>query len=112
MFAIVDAEMSTSPSAPRCRRSAASGAFVSVNGTCAASLMSSLPQTGADRPDVGYACSTDHARAMVDSQQTRWPSLASAFQFLRNVPDDHPRAQGPAAGVSGSQRESAGAPAG
>ena len=40
MLAIVEAEMSTNPSAPRCSRSADSGALVSVNGTEAASLMS------------------------------------------------------------------------
>src|SRR5215472_18638240 len=40
MLAIVDAEMSISPSAPRCSRSGASGALVSENGTEAASLMS------------------------------------------------------------------------
>ena len=39
MFAIVDAEMSISFSAPRCRRSGDSGALVSENGTDAASLM-------------------------------------------------------------------------
>ena len=41
MLAIVEAEMSTRPRAPRCRRSADSGDFVSVNGTRAASLMCS-----------------------------------------------------------------------
>ena len=46
MLAIVDAEMSTSLSAPRCSRSADSGAFVSVNGTCGASLMCTLPFLG------------------------------------------------------------------
>ena len=44
--AIVEAEMSTRPRAPRCNRSADSGAFVSVNGTLAASLIFSLPQRG------------------------------------------------------------------
>ena len=39
MLAIVEAEMSTSPSAPRCSRSGASGALVSENGMRAASLM-------------------------------------------------------------------------
>ena len=44
MFAIVEAEMSTRPRAPRCRRSADSGAFVSLNGTCArfAHMLNSL----------------------------------------------------------------------
>src|SRR6185437_13048371 len=42
MFAIVEADMSTSPSAPRCSRSADSGALVSENGTDAASLISCL----------------------------------------------------------------------
>src|SRR5580704_8195038 len=42
MFAIVEADMSTSPSAPRCSRSADSGALVSENGTDAASLISRL----------------------------------------------------------------------
>src|SRR3974390_1659616 len=50
MFAIVEAEMSIRPRAPRCNRSADSGAFVSVNGPCAASLMRSLPQTGSTLP--------------------------------------------------------------
>jgi hypothetical protein len=45
MFAIVDAEMSISRSAPRCSRSGASGALVSENGTEAASLMST-PRLG------------------------------------------------------------------
>ena len=40
MFAIVDAEMSTRLSAPRCSRSADSGALVSENGVEAISLMS------------------------------------------------------------------------
>jgi hypothetical protein len=39
MFAIVEADMSTSPSAPRCRRSGDSGALVSENGTDPASLI-------------------------------------------------------------------------
>src|ERR1700722_17312083 len=43
MFAIVEAEMSTRLSAPRCSRSGDSGALVSENGTDAASLMVSLP---------------------------------------------------------------------
>ena len=42
MFAIVEAEMSTSRSAPRCSRSGDSGALVSEYGTDAASLMVSL----------------------------------------------------------------------
>src|SRR3984885_5658371 len=46
MFAIVEAEMSTRPRAPRCSRSADSGALVSENGTRAASLISWPP-----RPD-------------------------------------------------------------
>src|ERR1022692_3364544 len=40
IFAIVDAEISISPSAPRCSRSGDCGALVSENGTAAASLMS------------------------------------------------------------------------
>ena len=40
MFAIVEAEMSTRLSAPRCSRSADSGALVSENGVEAISLMS------------------------------------------------------------------------
>src|SRR5712664_339379 len=40
MLAIVEAEMSTSRSAPRCSLSGASGALVSENGIGAASLMS------------------------------------------------------------------------
>ena len=40
MFAIVEAEMSTRLSAPRCNRSADSGALVSENGVEAISLMS------------------------------------------------------------------------
>src|SRR5215472_6865678 len=39
MLAMVEAEMSIKPSAPRCNRSGASGAFVSENGADAASLI-------------------------------------------------------------------------
>src|SRR5579859_1226391 len=46
MLAIVEAEMSIRLRAPRFSRSADSGAFVSENGTCAASLICSLPQGG------------------------------------------------------------------
>ena len=60
MFAIVDAEMSISLSAPRCSRSADSGAFVSVNGTCGASLMCTLPFSGQSGWVNGF--STDNAR--------------------------------------------------
>jgi hypothetical protein len=41
MFAIVEAEMSTSLSAPRFSRSADSGAFVSENGTAASLIATS-----------------------------------------------------------------------
>src|ERR1700722_5539896 len=41
MLAIVDAAISTRPSAPRCRRSADSGAFVSENGTAASLIIHS-----------------------------------------------------------------------
>src|SRR6204780_5922595 len=44
MFAIVDAEMSMSPSAPRRRRSGASGDLLSVNGTEVESLIAHLSQ--------------------------------------------------------------------
>src|ERR1700760_421420 len=51
MFAIVDAAMSTSPSAPRCSRSGDSGDLVSVNGPGAAdSLICTLP----DRAGSGW----------------------------------------------------------
>src|ERR1700691_4774148 len=49
MFAIVEAEMSTRLSAPRCSRSGDSGALVSENGTDAASLMVSLPESSHSR---------------------------------------------------------------
>src|ERR1700722_5629310 len=49
MFAIVEAEMSTRLSAPRCSRSGDSGALVSENGTDAASLMVSLPASSHSR---------------------------------------------------------------
>src|SRR5215469_2600009 len=101
MFAIVDAEMSTSPRAPRCSRSADSGAFVSVNGTCAASLMRSTPSRGRGPGRCGYAFCTDHARVTVDSQRLRSPPVASAFRFVRNVPDDNARAQGARSGQAG-----------
>src|ERR1700748_1820019 len=45
MFAIVEAEMSTSLSAPRRSRSGASGALDSENGPDAASLIVSLPES-------------------------------------------------------------------
>src|ERR1700733_451902 len=45
MFAIVEAEMSTKPSAPLCSRSGDSGALVSENGTDAASLMMHSPES-------------------------------------------------------------------
>src|ERR1700741_3920591 len=45
MFAIVEAEMSTSLSAPRCSRSGASGALDFENRTDAASLIVSLPES-------------------------------------------------------------------
>ena len=46
MFAIVEAEMSISRSAPLCSRSGDSGALVSENGTDAASLMRTLLDDG------------------------------------------------------------------
>src|SRR5439155_22685139 len=100
MLAIVDAEMSTSPRAPRCSRSADTGAFVSVNGTCTASLMRASPSSGRcrlARPGrCGYVFSTDHARVTVNSQQLWSPPLTSAFQFVRNVPDESAGTQEPA----------------
>src|SRR5438552_813250 len=99
MFAIVDAEMSISRSAPRCSRPGDSGSLDSVNGTCGASLMRSSPSRGlCQRARPGrcwYVFSTDHARVTVNSQQLRSPPLASAFQFVRNVPDQSEGAQGP-----------------
>src|ERR1700738_788498 len=97
MFAIVEAEMSIRLSAPRCSRSGDSGAFVSVNGTCAASLMCYSLEGLA-----GAVVGTDLVRRFLvrimrgivaDGQPG---ILASAFQFLRNVPDARPGAQGPA----------------
>jgi hypothetical protein len=46
MFAIVEAEMSISRSAPLCRRSGDSVALVSENGTDAASLIRTLLDDG------------------------------------------------------------------
>src|SRR5260370_32786934 len=94
MLAIVDAEMSISPRAPRCSRSADSGAFVSVNGTCAASLIRSLPQKGCPWADVGDLLVRIMRGTAVDSQQRLTPPPGKRFPILRNVPDVGPDAQG------------------
>src|SRR5579875_1564693 len=61
MFAIVDAEMSISRSAPRRSRSGASGALASVRGTGAASLMTS--PCARPRPGSTGAAATRRGRS-------------------------------------------------
>src|SRR6266849_2409026 len=94
MLAIVDAEMSIRPRAPLCSRSGDSGAFGSVNGTCAASLIRSLHQ-GAVPGLMSGTCLVRIMRGTaVDSQQRLTPPPGKRFPILRNVPDVGPDAQG------------------
>src|ERR1700759_777751 len=67
MLAIVEAEMSTSLSAPRFSRSGASGALVSEYGTDAASLIVSLPES----PHARYA-------------RHPWQALSGCGEFIES----------------------------
>src|SRR5260221_3665561 len=76
MLAMVDAEMSIRLSAPRCSRSALSGALVSVNGTGAASLMSAPQLSRPSRvalPELSGAARSIGRGAAVNPAGHRYP---------------------------------------
>src|SRR5260370_40355818 len=92
MLAMVDAEMSIRLSAPRCSRSALSGALVSVNGTGAASLMSAPQLSRPSRvalPELSGAARSIGRGAAVNPAGHRYPVGAdcgtSAWQALSKL---------------------------
>src|SRR6202041_1178503 len=99
MFAIVEAEMSTKLSAPRCSRSGDSGALVSENGTDAASLMRT-PRWRSESAfaDALYLLIRSQARSLVslpESSHSRnarrvWQALSGSRE---NTESDKQRAR-------------------
>src|SRR5258708_28218906 len=92
MLAMVDAEMAIRLSAPRCSRSALSGALVSVNGTGAASLMSAPQLSRPSRvalPELSGAARSIGRGAAVNPAGHRYPVGAdcgtSAWQALSQL---------------------------
>src|ERR1700679_1465993 len=98
MFAIVEAEMSTSLSAPRLSRSGDSGALVFENGMDAASLMRT-PRWRSESAFADALCFLIRSQARSSCHSRRVPTpgtlviLASAFRFSENFPNPEWSAQ-------------------
>src|SRR6202046_3371356 len=98
MFAIVEAEMSNSLSAPRLSRSGDSGALVSENGMDAASLMRT-PRWRSESAFADALCFLIRSQARSSCHSRRVPTpgtlviLASAFRFSENLPNPGRTAQ-------------------
>src|SRR5260370_32456847 len=111
MLAMVDAEMSIRLSAPRCSRSALSGALVSVNGTGAASLMSAPQLSRPSRvalPELSGAARSIGRGAAVNPAGHRYPVGAdcgtSAWQTLSPLAPSYRKGAWPARGPQPGHR--------